>query len=240
MWKRWRDQSDIPFAHSSRSFQEFYTFSRKANGDLPQNQTAICKKTQCSFKHKQSLLSWGLILCSLNLTCHPLMSMKTPPQWNISSRVIILIFITQEFLFLSDGVWVSGAQLMVSPAPLADIAVDDLTECAFPLHTFQNGTTSLPISCSLEGGPIWFTLQLKSSGQTYYNFLGSKAWHRREKCPHNKQMDSKQMLEGRSKFQESSWMKEVWNNNWYNSMLLHIGRNWDVFCLPKISNQHAS
>lgn len=168
------------------------------------------------------------------------MSMKTPPQWNISSRVIILIFITQEFLFLSDGVWVSGAQLMVSPAPLADIAVDDLTECAFPLDTFQNRTTSLPISCSLEGGPIWFTLQLKSSGQTYYNFLGSKAWHRREKCPHNKQMDSKQMLEGRSKFQESSWMKEVWNNNWYNSMLLHIGRNWDVFCLPKISNQRAS
>lgn len=168
------------------------------------------------------------------------MSMKTPPQWNISSRVIILIFITQEFLFLSDGVRVSGAQLMVSPAPLADIAVDDLTECAFPLDTFQNRTTSLPISCSLEGGRIWFTLRLKNSGQMYYNFLGSKAWHRREKCPRNKQVDSKQMLEGRPKFQESSWMKEVWNNNWYNSMLLHIRHNWDVFCLPKISNQCAS
>lgn len=168
------------------------------------------------------------------------MSMKTPPQWNISSRVIILIFITQEFLFLSDGVRVSGAQLMVSPAPLADIAVDDLTECAFPLDTFQNRTTSLPISCSLEGGRIWFTLRLKNSGQMYYNFLGSKAWHRREKCPRNKQVDSKQMLEGRPKFQESSWMKEVWNNKWYNSMLLHIRHNWDVFCLPKISNQCAS
>lgn len=66
---------------------------------------------------------------------------ENPSTINISSWVIILIFITQEFLFLSDGIWVSWAQLMAPLVPLADTTMDDLTEWAFPLSAqFKAGT----------------------------------------------------------------------------------------------------
>lgn len=120
----------------------------------------------------------------------------------------------------------------------------------FPSTKFQNGTTSLQISYTLEGACTWFVLPTQQ--QQWLEILQAfrkqrlrqksnviNHWNKTIVISHcNKQMESKYVLE-RNKLQERNSMTEIWNN-WYRSKFLQVGRMTKVssVCL-KCRNRHA-
>lgn len=115
------------------------------------------KKPQNGNSNKNSHLFQDLILCSLSLTSSPLMCMKIPLTMKHFFAGNYLNFYYTGIPFpvrrglgeLSLAHGISSSSQQISQCMISQ-------NVHFLCTKFQNGTTSLQISYSLEGGCTWF------------------------------------------------------------------------------------